>query len=169
MNVHGCISVKLHLLPLKFKFHTIFIHHKILFFLSLIVSHLQMAETTLGSQIIQKQRGGWIWPMGPSLAGPEREDASSTRSVFHGHGGDIGHQLCGRSTAELPGLGSGSCDGGSALPAPSPGATYWTTVSTPRAVKGSILANVQCSFTHRPKGPGSGTHGPGLWAGNENR
>lgn len=54
MNVHGHISVKLHLQTLKFKFQMIFTHHEIVFFLSLIVSHLQRAETTLGSQIIQK-------------------------------------------------------------------------------------------------------------------
>lgn len=72
MDVHGRISVKLHLRTLKFKFQMIFTHHEILFFLSLTVSHLQRAETTLGSQIIQKQRGGWIWPMGHSWAVPER-------------------------------------------------------------------------------------------------
>lgn len=42
-------------------------------------------------------------------------------------------------------------------------------MSTSRGVKGSVLANMQCSFAGHPKSPISGTRGAGPWAGNENR
>lgn len=84
----------------EIKFHIIFTYHRILSLLSLTVNHLKMAETILGSQIIRKQRGGWIRPMGHSLPVPALGDESSARSIFQGHSGDLRRWLCGRSKPE---------------------------------------------------------------------
>ena len=57
MNEINCVPIEVYLWALKFEFHTIFMCHKLFFFL-LLFNHIKMQEPFLNLQAMQNQAPG---------------------------------------------------------------------------------------------------------------